>query len=74
MDNGDPIRIAVVRCSVVTVRIAVGSSNGEGRKLAVVRDNDDLGGIVVVSSNNDPGRGDGESNMVAAVILKWLPS
>jgi hypothetical protein len=74
MDNGDPIRIAVVRCSVVTVRIAVGSSNGEGRKLAVVRDNDGLGGIVVVSGNNDPGRGDGESNMVAAVILKWLPS
>ncbi len=34
-DNGDPNRIAVVRCSVVTVRIAVGSSNGEGRNLAV---------------------------------------
>ncbi len=73
-DNGYPNRIAVVRCSVVTVRIAVGSSNGEGRNLAVVRDNDGLGGIVVVSSNNDPGRDDGESNMVAAVILKWLPS
>ncbi len=33
-----------------------------------------LGGIVVVSSNNDPGRDDGESNMVAAAFLKWLPS